>query len=437
LVKIFGYELRSPFRQLSEASTKAIDAVSSSQGLFHRDKGALYKPEDIHDYYEAYLDKDLVRAPIDDLVESALGQGYYTTVDDEGSKKNKELCDEFGEFFNLDEMFVNIGKNMLIAGYCPVESLIVSKVESSALKIIHPVTVQRVESENLKIIGILQKVKNKEVTLQGKNLAWFNHGVIGNDPLGTSYVRGLIDILNVLDTATENVDAILDRYISPVGVWKRLMGGNIEALKQAVLNRDAGEDIFIGDLTEVETEQHRLVEFLSVDPRVPYWEYIEYLDRRIYAYTRSNNLWYSKDATVASAETLDDIVDRHKRALQRSVKRTVEQYWFKPLVDLNGGGEVPRINFGEEPTGVEDIQVEPFLTAGLTTFDSKGAYLTRAQYYEVLEQLGVTLTIDKALLKAEPVQPVQTEEPVESEEVFEVKRIVKQHSDPHTSSHSS
>jgi len=187
-----------------------------------------------------------------------------------------------------------------------------------------------------------------------------------------------------------------------------------------VLNRDSGEDIFIGDLT-AEEMQEKIVEFISIDPRVPFWEYIEYLDRRIYTYTRANNLYYSKDATVASAETLDDIVNRHVRALQRAVKRSVERYWYTPLVVNTYGvdAEIPRLNFGEEQTGLEDIQIEPFLTAGLTSMDAQGPYLTRNQYYDLIAQMGFTLSEPEII--GPPAIPSPNErEPQDREEKYSV-----------------
>lgn len=416
MVNIFGYDIRNPFHRLEEAKARALSA-EASQGLFFRDSRDVYRVTEVRDYYDAYYDNDMVRAPIDDLVESALGQGYYTTVETSQGEKSKELCDEFGAFFNLDDFLVNIGKETMIAGFLPVETkALTNDFENAVLKIVHPTTVLEVETtgtEPLTITAVQQKpsLNKKGPKLEGKDIGYFLYGRVGNDPRGVSYVRTMLTVLNILDTSTDNVDLILDRYIAPIGIWKQQRGREIASLKNAVLNRESGEDIFIGDLTAEEMEQ-KIVEFIAIDPRVPFWEYIEYLDRRVYAYTRSNNLWYSKDATVASAETLDDIVDRHKGALQRAVKRAVERYWYTPLV-VNAFGEaaeVPKLNFGKEQTGLEDIDVAPFITAGLTSMDAQGPYLTRNQFYDLMSQFGLTLP--------EPVMigPPEIQEPEREDE---------------------
>ena len=415
MVNFLGYELRFPFRRLEEAKATALSA-EASQGLFFRDSKDVYRVTETSDYYEAYFDNDMVRAPIDDLVESGLGQGWYTTVETPEGERCKTLCDDFGKFFNLDELLVNIGKETMIAGFCPVETrALTHNFKETALKIVHPDTVSEIGqtgTEPLMVTWLQQKSSNnkKGPKIEGKYLAWFIYGRVGNDPRGVSYVRTLLEILNILDTSTDNVDMILDRYIAPIGIWKQERGRDLESLKRAVLNREAGEDIFLGDLTPEEMDK-KIVEFISIDPRVPFWEYIEYLDRRIYTYTRANNLYYSKDATVASAETLDDIVSRHVRALQRAVKRSVERYWYTPLVvnTYGVGAEIPKLNFGEEQTGLEDIQIEPFITQGLTAMDAQGPYLTRNQYYDLMSQFGLTLA------EPEIIGPAPIFEPGESD----------------------
>ena len=396
---LFGYELRNPFKRLefSEAIPRALSA-EASQGLFFRDSRDVYRVTETSDYYDAYFDNDMVRAPIDDLVESGLGQGWYTTVETGAGERSKKLCDDFGKFFNLDDLLVNIGKETMIAGFCPVETRALSAdFEDIALKIVHPNTVHEIGqtgAEPLTIEWLQQKpaLNKPGPKIEGDDLAWFIYGRVGNDPRGVSYVRTLLDILNILDSSTDSVDKILDRYIAPIGIWKQQRGRDLGSLKRAVLERLEGEDIFLGDLTAEEMAE-KIVEFISIDPHVPFWEYIEYLDRRVYSYTRANNLYYSKDATVASAETLDDIVGRHVRALQRAMKRSVERYWYTPLVVNTYGvdAEIPRLNFGEEQTGLEDIQIEPFITQGLTAMDAQGPYLTRNQYYDLMNQFGLTL----------------------------------------------
>jgi len=58
----------------------ALEA-EAAQGLYYRKERYHYSPEKIKDYYKAYMDHDLIRGMIDDLTESAVGQGFYTTIE--------------------------------------------------------------------------------------------------------------------------------------------------------------------------------------------------------------------------------------------------------------------------------------------------------------------------------------------------------------------
>lgn len=375
---------------------KVIEADHAPGISRHRTKAYVYKHDQIQDYFDAYLNHDLVRLYVDDLIEQAFGSGFYTTVDVvspiRGTSRSKKYIDNWNKVQKLDKRLVNIGKIFLIAGYCPVESqLRAGPPELSKLKIVHPLTLDTakgVESLDGEVLRYHQKVRGEENTIEGDVLAWFVYGEIGNNPMGVSFVRGMIKLLNILNQATADVQDILDRYIAPLAVWKSRR--KIDSIKKAVQERAKNEDIFLGELQADEIAEPGLVTFYSIDPRVPFWEYIEYLDRRIYAYSRAANIWYLRNATEASAKEINAVTDRHVTAIRRVAKRTVEGSWWEKLVVLNNLTEVPKMNFGVEPTGVEDLQLEPFLTKGLEL-----AYIDEDQYWEILERFGVNITRKK------------------------------------------
>jgi len=218
----------------------------------------VFKPKDIETYYEYYKEYDLIRAPIDDLTEAAVGQGFYTTVEQVTpilqKSKSKDLIDEFNAYHQVDSLLPNIVRNMLIAGFCPVETRLTrGLVENCALKIIHPKTIKAIDEQHGKVISITQEAQKKgqkDVVINGRDLAWFVYGQIANNVQGTSLIMSLYNTLNTLIKATDNVDAILDRYISPLGIWKSRR--SIEAIKTAAIEREAGEDIYLGELDEDE-----------------------------------------------------------------------------------------------------------------------------------------------------------------------------------------
>lgn len=403
----------------SESYIERVIEADHAPGLSrHRTRANVYKVENVKDYFDAYLNHDLVRLYVDDLIEQAIGDGFYTTVDVVSpireTSRSKKYIDNWNKVQKIDQRLVNIGKITLIAGHCPVESLLkAGPPRLSTLKIVHPLTLDTakgVEALDGEVLRYHQKVRSEENTIEGENLAWFMYGEIGNNPMGVSFVRGMLKLLNILNQATADVQDILERYIAPLAVWKTRR--KIESIKKAVQERNKNEDIFLGELHADEISEPGLVTFYSIDPRVPFWEFIQYIDQRIFAYARSANLWYFRNATEASAKVLDDIVGRHIRSIRRMLKRTVERDWWEKLVILNNLPEVPKMNFGVELTGVEDVQIEPFLTKGLEL-----AYIDEDQYWEILALLGVRISKRKTSPgdRSGSSEPSDQEEPAEGD----------------------
>lgn len=414
-----------------EVVKEAVLDAEADRGLYSKYASSNikhYKVSHLQDYYDAYLNEDLIREMVDDLIESALGNGHHT-IAQKVSEKNKlnkvKTCvDEYGRHFHLDDFMPNIARNALIAGFCPVETVIAKGEDykdfsKCKLKIIRPDTIDPRSGKGIvadtstfppKILKVYQKVGTKEevITAGGdKSIAWYVYGQLGNDVRGVSFVRGILTLLNTLNDATADVQKILKRYIAPIGVWKGEQATTV--LKDAVVNREAGEDIFLGNLTPEEMASG-VVEFHTIDPRVPFWDYLEYLDRRIWNYSRASNMYYMRNATNASQEILGAIIRRHVTSIQRFVRRGMENYWFRPLTDRFIGGEnrYDEIEFrwGVERTQVEDIQLEGFLAAGI-----RYNYVPKKLYYKILEQLGVKIDLSDEELEELEKEPLVIRQP--------------------------
>jgi len=420
---------------LTFLNEKVLEA-GTAKGLHAADlKYLKYNPENMSEYYKAYLNEDKVRGMVDDLVGASVGVGYYTTVEEVTpvlqKSATKLLCDKFGEQFRFDKFLANVLRNVAIAGFCPVETILQQGAgwedfSKMSLTIIRPDTIikdgikvakvtdplDKFSPQRMEIVEIQQNVNGAKNAIAAGNdvrIVNFNYGELGNDVRGVSFVRGMLNLLTTLNESTAAIDAILKRYLSPIGVWRSRKSR--ELLQKQVMEREAGEDVFLGNLNADEMKE-KIVEFVQIDPRVPFWAFLEYLDRRIWSYSRANDLWYAKDATVASAEVLDKIVGRHVTDYQRVLKRGVENYWFTPLVyTYFEGKEVPSLQFGVEKTGVEDIQIEPFLTKGLEL-----GYLTQPQYFDVLKQLGVKVVEAKPEPEAEPSEEPEATAKLEGKE---------------------
>lgn len=394
--------------------------ADSGPGLFRSDSEVKhFSPDNIDEYFYIYKNYGIIRAKVDDLAEQAVGLGYYTTVelkdtDTENEKKlkkrAKDLVDQFGRVQNIDTMLPNICRIALIAGFAPVESKIVSQPEKCSLMIIHPETVDKSQGKGVEwskgeVTKLYQKVGTKDNSVDGKYLAWFNYAPIGNNPLGNSIIAGALDAFNAYISSMEDIKRMLKRYVSPMGIWKTRHG--IEQIKAAVTHKIPGEDLFLGNLNLDDANNPDFPKIVQLDPRVPFWEWIIYLDRQLFSYFRSSDMWYYKDATVASAQELEDIVQRHVNSIQRGIKRGMEKYWFTPLLTANKIPleYLPKVNFGFEATGVENLDPSEIIMKGLDY-----GIIKPPQYFHILGQMGIKLL--QSTIEEEP-EASEEEEPVE------------------------
>lgn len=407
------------FPFLLREQLKSITA-DSAKGLFSKEP---FQPsKDIKTYYDYYESDSVVFAAVNSKANAAVGRGFDTEVDEDTTqnKKAKELVDEFCEHMQVDSLIGNIARNVCIAGFCPVETQIKSSdPKVAALRIIHPKTVYKIEwdKDKTKPVTLVQRLGTEKAEIDFKNLAWFDHNRVGNDPMGTSMLKPVLNYLGYKDSAVKNMDLILQRYASPKGIWKSR--GSIKTIRDTVVSSKLGEDLFLGNLPDEELD--KIVEFVEVDPRVKFWEYIEYIDRLIYVGLIAPNIFYFKDATEASARVLLEIVDREIYSLARSIKREMEEKWFAPLVKLalGEGVEVPKVKWRQRPA-MKDLHLPDLVAAGL----EKG-FIGFDEYHELMSNLGVTWEKDLSEAKLEYEQREQRKQKWMQQSPFQKKPFGK------------
>jgi len=396
-----------------EKSDKKIQESYSTNGSMITGKNGVttYRVTGLKSYFEWYSIDGVVGAAVDSLAEAGVGQGLHTGIEEEWPEKSKELVDELGKEINLDALNPNICKCMLIAGFCPVETKINKLPEKCTIKIIHPLTIHSFAADkNNKILWLKQRTNTGQAgpEIKGDIITWFVHNQIGNDLRGTSIIKRVESLLETKQMAIDHIDAIIDRKLYPIGVWKT--EGEVGGLKNSVIAVEAGQDIFIGNLTPEEMKPGVLVEFINVEGDTKYWEYIEYIDRLIYKGLYAPDLYYWKDATLASAKELTAMIDRNINAIQRNMKRAIEAGFYERLMKANNIEDaVPRVIWGIEKIGVEDLRLELVLATGLEL-----GYISNPQYDMLLKLMGLDLGKYKVEYGEEPEEEEPKEEPEES-----------------------
>ena len=389
-------------------TTEKLKSISASTGtgLYHGKYGQT--PKHIKGYYDWYDADGAVYAGINSITEMAVGNGFETALPGlapsdmkDNESKEKKLIDDFNEYINADELNANICRNILIAGFCPVEVKMNKYPSKCQVGVIHPKTVAHIElggTEYHGISWILQKVDGKEVKIMGKNIAWFNHNQIGNDKRGKSIIAPIQTLLATKLNTINQIEKIIDKRLAPMIIWKSMR--NVDALKEAVTGIKPDQDIFLGDLTSEELKE--IAQPIDIGDSGKLWEYIEYIDRLIYKSLFTGDLDYWRQATQASATVLQELVDYNVRGIERSIKRGCEAGFYARLIELNGYTVVPRISWTTENAKFRGIQLERFLQTGVNA-----GFVQLEQYFEILQKSGLDLhPPKKAVLPPQPVNPI-------------------------------
>ena len=328
-------------------------------------KTTVAKLKGITGLYSWYTSDGVVFASVNGLAEAAVGQGYHTEIDEDEPEKAKELVDEFGKVMNLDILLPNITKNMLIAGFCFVDTRITKFPKKCTLKIIHPKTVKEVRvNQDGSIDKIIQENPSqgqRDIEIDGQYLTLFVHNQIANDPTGTSIITPIETLLSTKRTAITNIDKIIEKRMFPDIIWKTTR--DPAGLKELLSQKDVDEDLVLGWLEEGELQN--VAQIVEIQGNTRYEGYIEHIDKLIYKGLYAPDLYFWKDATLASAKELTTMVDRNLNAIQRNISRGVEAGFFQRLMVANGLIAEPKMFWGVEKTGAEDLQMEAIISTAI------------------------------------------------------------------------
>lgn len=401
----FSTRLLGPRYPTMEEKIKSLSVTTGPR----LGKSESQQPKGIAGFYQWYESDGAVFAAINSLAEFSTGGGYVNTMPGktpselpETEPKPLQLVNELGEYLNLDSVLPNITRNMLIAGYCGVETSLKQFPSKCKIKVIHPQTITKIELGGEKYHGIdyiIQKVGEKEVKIDGKNLAWYVNYEMANDKRGYSVIKAIEKLLATKMNTLDIIDKLLGRRLAPLIIWKTMRDET--SIKEAISQRDADEDIYLGHLTPEEMES--LAQVVDTEGDVKYWEYIEYIDRLIYKSLFAGDLDYWRQATQASATVLLELVDRNIMGIQRQIKRSTEQGLYQPLMELNGIEEVPRIVWNQEDAKFRGIQLERIIQTCVNT-----GFIQMPQVYELLKRSGLDLHMPESV-----VVPAKGGEPVD------------------------
>lgn len=386
--------------------------VTTVASIFGK-QGAV-KPPNLDELERLYKSNGVVSSAVEQTVAEICGTGYYTSADlDEGveeanpnQSKAKQLVDDFAEAIGLDQILIRITRDMLIYGNAYLEKIPAKENEKqtvAGLKILPPTTMEiDPDPEHKgKINGYIQKLKgeHKGTPFRKDQIIHFKFDVISSSAYGTSMIAPVFETVKHIDEIDKQILKFIKRYASPKIFWKLPMGyvgDAFEKMKNALANIPEDEDfVFTEDIS---------FEVPQIDARGRFTDYLQMENEKVQTGLKTPLLSYLRNATEASAKVMIDYFKERVIMYQRYLKRMVEMEIFKPIIEAVGLTDLPRLNWGMEKTGIEEISLDDI--ANLSSVQSR--VLSPFQARELLRKIGV---------------PVEEEElPEESPDIMVTKK---------------
>ncbi len=312
------------------------------------------------------------KSSVDLLAASAVGMGFYTTVDEKYDKASeaKAAVDRFCEDINLDGLLNDMAKPLIACGNDFWLKLTPERLADTLRMPID--SVQRIELSSVPTLKIPYKVTGYQLSgsyagSAGNELkpeAVIHWRLNGDVPSG--FGVGLLQVL--LHTLTIDTDKrpsyawmkakiekilpnIFKKYAGP-DVVVQLEGQKEDTIKKyesAIKNRpEEGQWLFSGSKSVG-------VYPVSIDPRARFEYYIDHMVNQFYlgCETPLPRLFSTPGFTEASARAALDLQDMLIKPVQRYIKRQVEKEIFAVTVaqaGLDATKAKVRLNFGSPET---------------------------------------------------------------------------------------
>ncbi len=293
------------------------------------------------------------KASVDLLAASAVGAGFYTTVDEgyEKADEAKKVVDSFNENVNLDALLCDMARRLIACGndfwlkLAPENLKVLHRLPIDAVERIHQ---NFLEEKTLKIPFEVESYKLRQA-YGGGNLApeaiiHWRINCLDYSGFGTGVLQVLLHSLTFasdkrpayasMKARIERImPRIFEKYAGPdvLALLERADDETIEKFQQAIKNRgEEGAWLFYngkGDIRPV-----------TIDPRARFEFYVDHLINQFYlgCETPLPRLFSTPGFTEASANAALELQNMLIKPVQRYIKRQVERELFDTVLSQAG-----------------------------------------------------------------------------------------------------
>ena len=362
---------------MSNVLKRLIEAFSlkTRSGYAFPQAATIYETPSIPlaDVMELYERDPTCKSSVDLLAASAVGMGFYTTVNEkyDGAKEAKKAVDQFSESVNFDALLCDMARVLIACGndfWLKITPERLAELHRLPIDAVERIEQSSMQSSGLKIPYKVESYKLRQSyggeSLRPEAIAHWRINCIGLSGFGTGVLQVLLHSLTFqsdrrpayawMKAKIERImPKIFEKYAGPdvLALLEKADEATIQKFEKAIKNRsEEGAWLFYSGKGDIKP--------IILDPRARFEYYVDHIINQFYlgCETPLPRLFSTPGFTEASAKAALDLQAMLIKPIQRYIKRQVErdifdvvlaQAGFKPSeaqVRLNWGSErVPEI----------------------------------------------------------------------------------------------
>ncbi len=339
-------------KRLTEAFT-----VKARSGYAYPQQATIYETPSIplSEVMALYERDPTCKASVDLLAASAVGAGFYTTVDTgyEKAEEAKRVIDGFNETVNLDALLCDMARALIACG-----NDFWLKLTPESLQDLHRLPVDAVERIEQRSIGEEHSALKIPYKVQGYKLRQ-KYG--GESLTPEAMVHWRINCLDTSGFGTGILHVLLHSLVlqsdkRPAFAW---MKAKIERIMPKIFEKYAGPDVLAllekADENTIRSFEKAIknrgeegawlfyngkgtIQPVSLDPRARFEFYIDHIINQFYlgCETPLPRLFSTPGFTEASAKAALELQNMLIHPVQRYIKRQVERELFRAVLSQAG-----------------------------------------------------------------------------------------------------
>jgi hypothetical protein len=357
---------------MSNVLKRLIEAFSlkTRSGYAFPQSASIYETPSIPlaDVMGLYERDPTCKSSVDLLAASAVGMGFYTTVNEKygGAKEAKKAVDQFSESVNFDTLLCDMARVLIACGndfWLKITPERLAELHRLPIDAVERIEQSSMQNSGLKIPYKVESYKLRQSyggeSLRPEAIAHWRINCIGLSGFGTGVLQVLLHSLTFqsdrrpayawMKAKIERImPKIFEKYAGPdvLALLEKADEATIQKFERAIKNRsEEGAWLFYSGKGDIKP--------IVLDPRARFEYYVDHIINQFYlgCETPLPRLFSTPGFTEASAKAALDLQAMLIKPIQRYIKRQVERDIFDVVLaqtGFNPSEAQMRLNWGSE-----------------------------------------------------------------------------------------